>query len=202
VTATAPQGGTAGGPGEPHPVLGRLAAELHRRRWPAELIRPADRSPHVLVHGGAPASVCERVFATSTGGLYIPGIRPHLAIRGNVRAAADRLIWILRARAKREYPTALQLAVDDLTALQRALAQLGHHGEVILPPPYLHLPSSRDGDRPQIRTEALSFCWDPGLVLGQRRHVRAVAETIGWALHAEATALQEPPAPPAQGTVS
>jgi hypothetical protein len=120
--------------------------------------------------------------------LYIPGIRPHLAVRGNARAAAGRLIWILRARAKREYPTALQRA------------QLGHHGEVILPPPCLRLPSSRDGDRPQIRTEALWFCRVPGLVLGHRRHVRAVAETIGWALRA-GTAPQEPP-PPAQGTGS
>jgi hypothetical protein len=202
VTAPVPPGGPAGGPGEPHPVLGRLAAELHRRGWPAELVRPPGRSPHLLVHGGAPASVCERVFATSTGGLYIPGIRPHLAVRGNVRAAADRLIWILRARAKHEHPPALQPAIDDLTALQRALARLGHNGEVILPPPYLRLPSSLDGDRPRIHAEALWFCWDPDLVLGDRRHVRAVAEIIAWALHAESAASQDPPAPPAQGAAS
>jgi hypothetical protein len=125
-------------PSQPHPVLGQLAAELHGRGWPAELSCPPGRYPHVLVHGGAPGSICEKVFATENGGLYIPGIRPHLAPKGNVTTAADRLIWILRARAWHEYPAEISLDIKNLTALQRALAQLGHHSEVIIPEPYLN----------------------------------------------------------------
>jgi hypothetical protein len=184
-------------PAEPHPVLGRLAAELHRRGWPAELARPPDRNPHVLVHGGASARICERVFATETGGLFIPGIHPHLATaRGNVRTAADRLIWILRACASHEHPAEIILEIQDLTALQRALDKLGHHGEVIIPPPYLSLSPDQDGPASEIDCRLLQFCW-ADLELGDRRHVPAVAETIAWALHAGSMGPPGPPSPPA-----
>jgi hypothetical protein len=185
------------GPEGPHPVLQRLTTELHRRGWPAQLVRPPDRNPHVLAHGGAPASICERVFATEAGALYIPGIRPALAAQGNVRTAADRVIWILRARARHEQAAVFRPGLDDLTALQRALARHGHHGEVIIPPPRLCLPPTGDGPSSEIHTHLLGFRW-AGLDVGDRTHIPTAAQTIAWALDADSAAPPRPPSPPAR----
>lgn len=183
----------------PHPVLAKLADELHRRSWPAVLVHPPDCLPYVLAHGGIPSRICERVFASETGGLYIPGVRPQLAsARGSVWTAADRLIWILRARARHEYPAEIRSGLIDLTALQQALAQRGHHGEVIAPPPYLRLPVAGGGSAAAVHVRLLQFCW-AGLELGYCRHVTAVAGTIAWALDAGAACPPEAPRPPDDG---
>jgi hypothetical protein len=99
-----------------------------------------------------------------------------------VRTAADRTLWVLRARAQSSVPATLQTALDDLTALHEELAARGHHSDLVTPTPYLLL-ASHTRHPIRICPSGPCFYWSPDLTIGDRDQIPTTALNLAWALN-------------------
>jgi hypothetical protein len=162
-------------------LLERLAAELGQRGCTSDLRLPSDRWPSLDVRAPGDATITERIVA-HPGGLLFPWAARHLLARSSVRAAADRIMWVLRARARFDPFTTLRPAVDDLAELQQELAACGQPSDLVTPTPCLLL-RTHTPQPIRIYPSGPCFYWSPGLAIGDRDEIPTAALNLIWALH-------------------